>query len=577
MAETPPPRRAWELVAAAALLLMTLNLCAVAWRKNITADEFYHVAAGYHHLFDGEFRVNSEHPPLAKMLAALPLVFTDVDAPPAAIPPSANPRERTDAAVSAFWRANTARFDSVSFIARLPAVALTLALGVTVFLFARRLFGTRAAALAVLLFAFEPTLLAHGRVVHTDVPAALLYLLFFLALRAYADAPTARRATMTGVVLGLSLVTKFSLLVLLPVFLILSTTLLVIFAPRTATTRARSALHATLAVAAVLLVVNAAYYFRRPPLSHGDVAYLAAHAPERYGALVDAASALSALVPTAYTLGVYQVAVHNSNGHLASLLGRYSTRGWWHYFPVAFALKTTLPFLLLSLAALAWALPRLFRQRDRRFLWLLAPAALYAALAMSSRINIGVRHFLPVFPFLLVASGALLDRLLDAQKKRRATTTMVVLLLCWHVFEAARAYPDYIPYMNQLASRGPRWQYLTDSNVEWGDDVRALAHYLRARGETRIRGALLDGLNFNAYGLAYARALDHYGVEYVSLLAPRDDAQDDTRYVAVGASYLNGATLLAVPPAERRLVAAYRDRTPEAVFGNSIYLYRVRE
>ena len=130
--------------------------------------------------------------------------------------------------------------------------------------------------------------------------------------------------------------------------------------------------------------------------------------------------------------------------------------------------------------------------------------------------------------------------------------------------------------MNQLAWRRPHWYYLTDSNVEWGDDARELALYLRARGETRVTAALLDGANFNEHSVPFVQTLDHYGVEYVNLVSA-DAGAPGTRYVAVGASYLNGALLLAVPVPQRLKVIEYRRRTPEAVFGNSIYLYRVRE
>ena len=156
---------------------------------------------------------------------------------------------------------------------------------------------------------------------------------------------------------------------------------------------------------------------------------------------------------------------------------------------------------------------------------------------------------------------------------------MAAALLVWVVFEAARAYPNYLPYMNQLAWRRPHWYYLTDSNVEWGDDVRELALYLRARGETRVTAALLDGSTFNEHGMPYVRNLEHYGVEYVNLVSADEAAlaPPSTRYVAVGASYLNGAFLLAVPVSQRLKVIEYRQRMPEAVFGNSIYLYRVKE
>ncbi|HEX8290433.1 MAG TPA: hypothetical protein VF570_01680, partial [Pyrinomonadaceae bacterium] len=284
--------------------------------------------------------------------------------------------------------------------------------------------------------------------------------------------------------------------------------------------------------------------------------------------------ALQTVFPADFISGIGWQLAHAHNGHSAGLLGRQSVRGWWYYFPVAFALKTTLPFLLVTLAALAWAARRLYRGRELRMLLLLAPAALYALLAMSSRINIGVRHLLPAFPFLFILGGALLDRLLSSGRGRRVF--VAAALACWVVVEAARAYPHYVPYMNQLAWRRPHWYYLTDSNVEWGDDVRDLALYLRARGETRVTAALLDGVSFNEHGLPYARTLDHYGVEQVNLVSA-DVRPPETRYVAVGASYLNGAPLLAVPVPQRLKVIEYRGRTPEAVFGNSVYLYRVKD
>jgi 4-amino-4-deoxy-L-arabinose transferase-like glycosyltransferase len=565
-------RRA-EALCACLLLLLGATLLSVVWRKGLTADEFYHVPAGYYHLTAGEFRVNTEHPPLVKMLAALPLLFVGIEAPPPRYEPSAEPRERTEQTLALFWRANTARFETISFWTRVPAVLITLALGWLVFVFARRLFGPRAALLAVLLYVFEPTVLAHGRVVQTDVPAAFSYLLFFYALDTYWRGVTTRRALGVGFAAGLALATKFSLVIVAPV-LALGASALFVVAPRRGLKRSRVALHAAAAALSALLVVNAVYYFRSPPPLAGDTAYVARHTPGSAGELESWARVLSKVVPGQFLFGLYQVAVHNRNGHLASLMGRYGYEGWLLYFPLTFALKTTLPFLLVSLAALAWATRRLYRGRERRMLLLLVPVALYTLFAMSSRINIGVRHLLPVFPFLFITGGALLERLLSSGRRRRVL--IAALLVCWVVVEAARAYPHYIPYMNQLAWRRPHWYYLTDSNVEWGDDVRELALYLRARGETRVTAALLDGVSFNEHSLPYVRTLDHYGVEQFNLVSA-DAGPPETRYVAVGASYLNGALLLAVPVPQRLKVIEYRARTPEAVFGNSIYLYRVRE
>ena len=568
-------RRA-EAACVCLLVLMGANLLSVVWRKGLTADEFYHVPAGFYHLTAGEFRVNAEHPPLVKMLAALPLLLVGVEAPPPQYEPSAEPRERTDETLALFWRANTARFEAVSFWSRVPSVLITLALGWLVYVCARRLFGSRAALLAVLLYSLEPTMLAHGRVVQTDVPAAFAYLLFFYALHSFWRGATARRALGVGFALGLALATKFSLVILVPVFAAAVSSVFVV-APRRGWRRSRIVMQAGVAALVALVVVNAVYYFQSPPPLAGDLAYVARHDPEAAGALEACARVLSKVVPTPFLLGLYQVAVHNRNGHLASVMGRYGYQGWLLYFPVAFALKTTVPFLLASLAAPAWAARRLYRGRERRMLLLLGPVALYTALAMSSRINIGVRHIIPVFPFLFILGGALLERMLDSGRRRRVL--VAVALVCWVVFEAARAYPHYVPYMNQLAWRRPHWYYLSDSNVEWGDDVRELALYLRARGETRVTAALLDGVTLNEKSIPYVRTLDHYGVEQVNLVSEdsADLAPPGTRYVAVGASYLNGAFLLGVPVPQRLKVIEYRRRTPEAVFGDSIYLYRVKD
>ena len=108
---------------------------------------------------------------------------------------------------------------------------------------------------------------------------------------------------------------------------------------------------------------------------------------------------LPEVLPTYYVFGLYTVMVHNRLGHPAFLLGQYSNMGWWYYFPVAFALKTTLPFLFVSAGALGWSLWRTIVKREYQFLTLLLPVALYLAVSMTGHINIGVRHIAPVFAF----------------------------------------------------------------------------------------------------------------------------------------------------------------------------------
>jgi 4-amino-4-deoxy-L-arabinose transferase-like glycosyltransferase len=566
-------RRA-EIVCAALLAFASVQMLAVVARKSITADEIVLIPAAYYHLADANFQLVNEHPPLVKILAAAPLLFIQPDEiRPERISAQPYSPDAKWAYQESFWELNPALFDSISFWARVPMIALTCALGFLVFLFARELFGPRAAVLAVALFALEPTLLAHGRVVQTDIPSAFGYLLLFYTLRRYDAATTARRAAVLGVAAGLAVLSKFSMLIAAPV--VAAYFLARLWrATRRGQTRAALLRHAALVAVVALVVINAAYLFNHRALVEADVRVIQEAFPSHDHAATWATHLLSFVLPTDFVVGVVFQIWHNRVGHAAGLLGMYSNTGWWYYFPVAFALKTTLPFLLLSLASLAWAAREWFQRREARLLWLLAPFALYTAFVLFSNIDIGVRYYLPAYPFLFILAGALLERLLSSRRARRAGAFAAVALLCWAAFEAARAYPDHMTYMNQLASRAPHWWYLSDSNVEWGDDVRDLAAYLRARGETRVRGAFLGGF----------LTLRHYGVEYLNVL-PEDPAvvTPPARYTAIGASFLNGSTvpLRKKPdgqmPTDRERVNtfdAYRRRKPEAIFGGSIYLFR---
>lgn len=564
-------RRA-EALCAALLLVLAANLFAAISRKSITNDEIVHIPAGYYHLVAGDFQLNNEHPPLIKMWAALPLLFIQPAEPSAVNAPHEGFMERTWGFHQRFWQANRARFGSITFWARAMMIPLTLTLGALIFIYARKLFGETAALFAVALYVFEPTVLAHGRVVHTDVPAALAYLLIFFALHSYADAPSLRRALLLGLACGIALVTKFSMIVIVPV-MALAAVALFWRAPRLGQERKQLLLHVATVTGVVLLFVNAIYDFQSPPLEASDVRWVAMKSEPLFGGLMKGFAVVSKVVPTYFLFGLYNVVIHNQYGHSASLLGAHNDLGWWYYFPVAFALKTTIPFLILSIAALVWSLYRLVVARERVFAFVLVPLGIYLAISLTSHINIGIRHLLPAYPFLFIASGALLDRLLRVGRARRAVFLFMALTFGWIAYEAVRSFPDYIPYTNQLAGGQPGWRYLSDSNVEWGEDMGELATYLKARGETRVHAALSAGWS----------TLTQYGVEYVDLLSLPAGSTPNTRYVAIGASFLNGSTIPGgvegrqTTEERTNFFARYRDRQPEAVFGGSIYLYRIHE
>jgi hypothetical protein len=311
-------------------------------------------------------------------------------------------------------------------------------------------------------------------------------------------------------------------------------------------------------------------------LTEADSFWIQTFFPSPKGVVWASVRVLKLLLPTDFVMGVYWQINHSREGHPAGLLGMYSLHGWWYYFPVAFALKTTLPFLILSFCALVWGTWTVFGRQQRCLLFLLVPFAVYTALMMVTPINIGVRYYLPGYLFLIILSAGLLETLFRRRASRRASlisTTAGVILLSSMVVATGRAYPHYMSYLNELAVAKPRWWYLSDSNVEWGDDVKELADYLRSSGETRVRAVLLGGF----------ATLGFYGVNYEDAVSPA--APPSSRYIAIGASFLNGSTVPYYQVEGKRVsdeervntFAAYRDRVPEAVIGNSIYVYRTSQ
>jgi hypothetical protein len=568
-----------SVVCALLLALMALQMLFVIRQKNITVDEYVLIPAGYYHLTEGDYRPVAEHPPVAKVIAAASLLFTDTGAP--RLDGGPNEYDYFLDKFDEFWRANASRLDYLSFWARVPAVALTILLGGLVFVFARKYWGERAALFAVALYSLEPTLLAHGRVVQTDVPSALAFLLFSVAAYEYLKSPNARRAAYVGLALGFGAATKFSMIALAPVVCV-GLSVLFASAQRRGLKRANVLGQACVLALAAVLAVNAAYFFRHREPDSLDDALARSVIPARVSVRLHAPlevgfKALQTVLPPDFVYGVGWQLGHAQRGHNAGLLGAYSRKGWWYYFPAAFALKTQLPVLLLTLAGLAWAAVRLRRARDSRALLLLLPPAFFTGLLTLSTINIGVRYYLPAYPFFLIAAGVMLDDLLRralSPRAKRLALAAVVAAFCWTALEAARAFPDHMSYMNQLASRAPHWWYLSDSNVEWGDDVRDLALYLRARGETRVGAAVLGW-----------QVLELYGIEQAAVFVPPGERAEETRYVALGASLLNGSTVPAgfddgttLTEDERvNYFEAFRRRTPEKVFGGSIYLYRMKE
>ncbi len=256
-----------EALCAGILLAMALNMIFVTARKSITADEIVLIPAAYYHLITNDPQLVREHPPLSKLLAGIPLLFIQPhEQLPGQLEPSQARVNREWAYAMRFWHDNRSQFATISFWARVPMIALTLAFGFLTFVFARDLFGARAALLSVALFALEPTLLAHSRVVQTDIVAAFGLLLTVFAVYRYLRAPGWKLAAGVGAAAGVAMLTKFSMIIVGPGLLLLFVVLLW----RQPARRRPIARHGVIAALTLMVVINAGYFFHHRALTDED-------------------------------------------------------------------------------------------------------------------------------------------------------------------------------------------------------------------------------------------------------------------------------------------------------------------
>ena len=440
------------LIAALLFILFVCQVLLHARAASPTFDEPTHLVAGLRHLQCRNFAPNPEHPPLVKLIAAA-----------GARVPMVSPQWPCDSAsFNDYATLTSIGGDLLSsppglrslFRARVAVSVFALCLALLVFAAAREMFGIVAGLIALAVLAFEPTLIAHSAIVSTDMALAATMFGFSYTLYRYASRPSPGRLLAAALCAGLMVATKHSAIAMLPVIGVL---LVVSDLGDARKTIGRWLIAASVIIIGVLTIVWATYSFR-------------------LSAVPGSVGARFSLLPEAYLQGMAYVVEHSTRRTF--LLGNRYPEGIWYYFPVALTIKTSLTLLaLLLLAALT---PSALRGKRREILFLLAPAAVYLALAMFSNFNIGIRHILPLYPFLIVIVSAAAAAW---TQRSNATRLIVTGALLVHAAIAAATYPDYIAFSNTLWG-GPRNTYkvLADSNADWGQDALRVAEHARMRG-----------------------------------------------------------------------------------------------
>jgi 4-amino-4-deoxy-L-arabinose transferase-like glycosyltransferase len=541
------------------LLLLSFALALTSARvKSATFDEDAYIGKGAAVWFQGNYGLRTAHPVLAPLIGTAPLLTEPGFAEAVDSSKCETGSARRCGRELLFFRSDTRR---VLFLVRLPTVGLLVALGALVYHWARELYGPWGGLLALIVYALEPNLLAHGRLLTLDLPATAFVCLTLYAAWRFWRRPGWWRLVAWGVALGLAGATRYTLVFMVPVLMV--TALIYAVRPVSGVTLSRRMARAVVALGAAVaiaaLTIWAVYGFTFGPVPDWGIR----------------------LPAPAYFYDLKELVAYRDKPQDAFLLGQHYTGGWWPYFVVTLAVKTPLPVLILLGAALFSLILRLFppwegRERGLRPQsggglggggeWLILIAVgFYYALSLFSPFNIGHRHLLPILPLLTILIGRLGPRLVAGRRLYRYAT---VALIVWLVFSALRIYPHFLAYFNELV--GPRngYRVLVDSNLDWGQDLPALERYVAEHD--------ISSLYLSWFGESRPA---QYDIPYRFIPSKPDELSDiHTRvyhpdYPPPGVYAISATNLQALLFDDKDLFAWFLQREPVAQVGYSISIY----
>jgi len=501
----------------AIILLLICFLISVFSIQNLslTMDEQAHIPSGYSYLKYQDYRLNPEHPPLAKDLSAIPLLFMNPNFP--------TDHECWTENINGQWVCGSEfvfksgnNADLLIFLARMPMIFLLILLGWLVFFITKKIAGNKPALLALFLFSFSPTLIAHGRLVTTDIAAAFGALLATYFWIKFLKKPNKKNVLVAGLCLGIALVLKFSLILLLP-SLGIATIIYALLAKRNIL---RYIFLSVLAgLVAVFLIIYPLYFFHvsNYPTQrqiNDTVTTLSSSAAIMKNTTVWLVENPITRPLGQYMLGLTMATQRVAGGNTVYYMGQVSGEAWASYFPMLYLLKVPLSLHIMSLIALMLWLGYLYKKKawkkpvPKAINWtkehilelsLLAFFAIYWLTSITGNLNIGVRHILPTIPIVHIFVAIGLYKFIEPIKTKNLQwflKIIIVLLLAWYMVSCLINYPLYISYYNELAGGSKNgYKYAVDSNYDWGQDLKRLKDFVEENDIEKISVTYFGGDN----------------------------------------------------------------------------------
>ncbi|WP_437646398.1 ArnT family glycosyltransferase [Sorangium sp. So ce362] len=541
-----------------------------------TEDEWAHTIRGIAWWQTSDMRLNYAHPPLGNAITAIPLALMKGNADVTSF------RHWKDANTGRvaldYIKQDYARAREQLFRARLMIMLMAVALAAYVWLWSRWFWGERAALAALVLVAFNPTIIAQGRYVTTDLPAGLATMLAVGEFARYASGRAGRWSLVTmTLAIGAAAVTKYSGLLLVPILgaigVLLAATGRGRFEGKPAARRFRElGLHALVAGVGLLLVINAIYKFDDTGMSVRDI--LAAIEPqyqvsqrykqqlmERHSLVRFLPADLRIPLPYTYLFGMASVTALNAGGFTSYFLGEVVRMGSWAYFPVMLLIKNPPATLLLLLAGAALALRHArslsLRSVSVEVIATGATALLLLASFMRANLSMGVRHAMPIMPLLAVLAARAFDRLWALTSSRRPAQLALAGLVGSTALSALLAAPHFLGYFNLFVGGALGGYKISIYGEDWGQDRAALAKYAKEHD--------IQPLYYNYQSDTRRLEWEYFRVPYKRFGC--ETVPKPGTWVA-----LHALTLKTAP---KKCYTVIRGREPDVEINHHIYLYRI--
>ncbi|MGC9046622.1 MAG: glycosyltransferase family 39 protein [Minisyncoccia bacterium] len=526
------------------LLSSFLLMFNAAQQDSLTFDEANNIASGYSYLTQFDYRLNPAHPPLIKILSALPLLFLHLNFP------NNNSAWQNGNLINSEWNIGKTfiyqnnNSDAIILIARIIPIILTLITIFFVFIISKELIGNLWALLPTFLFAFSPLVLGQGHLATNDIGATLGFLLMFYVFTKFLEKQNTKQTIISGIIIGLSLLTKFSTIIFLPLAIILFAIFYwakkqrnpnISYQKEIFQSIGRLLLLLFIALIEIYIIYFIFTFHSSTTLTIQQIKNFNNQNNIFLNFIANLAANKITLPLSQYLFGVF-INFHSltNGGQTSYFIGQVSNQGWLLYFPLIFILKEPLPSLILILTAIFLLIKNIIKSIKNKninkkyiseylgihFLEfsLCLFIIIYWIISIQSKLDLGLRYLLPTFPAMYiltayelknwVAKSFNLSTLLLLSfinkgfnlLKRFIKIIFILFILLWLFIETLVVAPYFISYFNELAggtSNG--YKYAIDSNYDWGQDLKRLAYWINKNNINKIAVDYFGNEDINYY------------------------------------------------------------------------------